>query len=364
MDQSDGRSVPELPLPPGFRFYPTDGELVWHYLRKKADSEAFQLPIIAEVNIYNYDPWDLPRMALFGEKEWFFFSPRDRKYPKGSRPNRAAASGFWKATGTDKPIYKSSRGHEQVGVKKSLAFYRGRALKGDKTNWRMHEYRLAEGVAPSAHHHRRGSRRLDDWVLCRIYEKFSHAQRVCQERDTESIAPESDTPELQNSLDGADSAARQKALLEDMLADITPETGSLTTSLPMMNNPGGMAVHMLSNAWEPPPAVASTSHGRNHRFTQELAASQTLTMPSMAGQFPSYNSYTDLHSPISDEDTQGAFQSSVYGFAYPPLGYDHHADHEATTSYSTPGSTENPLHPGTFDFPYGPPGNNNNNNFN
>ena len=65
MDQSDGRSVPELPLPPGFRFYPTDEELVWHYLRKKADSEAFQMPIIAEVNIYKFDPWDLPSTLLF-----------------------------------------------------------------------------------------------------------------------------------------------------------------------------------------------------------------------------------------------------------------------------------------------------------
>ena len=102
-------------------------------------------------------------MALFGEKEWFFFSPRDRKYPNGARPNRAAASGYWKATGTDKPIFMSRGGpggHSKVGVKKSLVFYRGRAPKGNKTNWIMHEYRLADGVAPSAHHHRRGSLRV------------------------------------------------------------------------------------------------------------------------------------------------------------------------------------------------------------
>jgi hypothetical protein len=31
--------------------------------------------------------------------EWYFFTPRDRKYPNGARPNRAAASGYWRQQG-------------------------------------------------------------------------------------------------------------------------------------------------------------------------------------------------------------------------------------------------------------------------
>ena len=82
----------------------------------------------------------LTEMALYGEKEWYFFSPRDRKYPNGSRPNRAAGTGYWKATGADKPI-----GHPKpVGIKKALVFYAGKAPRGEKTNWIMHEYRLAD----------------------------------------------------------------------------------------------------------------------------------------------------------------------------------------------------------------------------
>ncbi|KAF5803449.1 putative transcription factor NAM family [Helianthus annuus] len=77
--------------------------------------------------------------ALYGEKEWYFFSPRDRKYPNGSRPNRAAGTGYWKATGADKPIGKP----KAVGIKKALVFYAGKAPRGVKTNWIMHEYRLA-----------------------------------------------------------------------------------------------------------------------------------------------------------------------------------------------------------------------------
>ncbi|KVI02438.1 No apical meristem (NAM) protein [Cynara cardunculus var. scolymus] len=141
-----------LELPPGFRFHPTDEELVMHYLCRKCASQPISVPIIAEIDLYKFDPWQLPDMALYGEKEWYFFSPRDRKYPNGSRPNRAAGTGYWKATGADKPIGKP----KPVGIKKALVFYAGKAPRGVKTNWIMHEYRLAN---------------LDDWVLCRIYNK-------------------------------------------------------------------------------------------------------------------------------------------------------------------------------------------------
>nr|ANP22366.1 NACsa [Medicago sativa subsp. falcata]ASL68500.1 S-acylated NAC transcription factor [Medicago sativa subsp. falcata] len=154
----------ELELPPGFRFHPTDEELVNHYLCRKCAGQSISVPVVKEVDLYKFDPWQLPEMGYHSEKEWYFFSPRDRKYPNGSRPNRAAGSGYWKATGADKPIGKL----KPMGIKKALVFYAGKAPKGVKTNWIMHEYRLAN-VDRSAG--KKNNLRLDDWVLCRIYNK-------------------------------------------------------------------------------------------------------------------------------------------------------------------------------------------------
>ncbi|WOL00643.1 NAC domain-containing protein [Canna indica] len=163
-------------LPPGFRFHPSDEELILHYLRNRASSSPCPVSIIADVDIYKFDPWDLPAKANYGDREWYFFSPRDRKYPNGFRPNRAAASGYWKATGTDKLIHTTpGKGKEaisttiNVGVKKTLVFYKGRPPKGLKSNWMMHEYRLMDAAQTT--NTRKVITGLDDWVLYRIYKK-------------------------------------------------------------------------------------------------------------------------------------------------------------------------------------------------
>ncbi|XP_071691928.1 protein CUP-SHAPED COTYLEDON 2-like [Rutidosis leptorrhynchoides] len=153
-------------LPPGFRFHPTDEELITCYLLRKVLDASFTCRAIAEVDLNKCEPWELPQRAKMGEKEWYFFSLRDRKYPTGLRTNRATEAGYWKATGKDREII-SSKTSCLVGMKKTLVFYRGRAPKGEKSNWVMHEYRLEGKFA----YHFLSKSSKDEWVISRVFQK-------------------------------------------------------------------------------------------------------------------------------------------------------------------------------------------------
>ncbi|WMV43006.1 hypothetical protein MTR67_036391 [Solanum verrucosum] len=158
----EGEVKDEIDLPPGFRFHPSDEELITYYLMNKiSDSNNFIARAIGDVDLNKSEPWDLPGKAKMGEKEWYFFSLRDRKYPTGVRTNRATNSGYWKTTGKDREIFSNS---ELVGMKKTLVFYKGRAPRGEKTNWVMHEYRVHSKSSYRTH-------KQDEWVVCRVFQK-------------------------------------------------------------------------------------------------------------------------------------------------------------------------------------------------
>ncbi|KAL2349251.1 hypothetical protein Fmac_003251 [Flemingia macrophylla] len=193
--RNDAEKLDEVILP-GFRFHPTDEELVGFYLKRKIQQRPLTIELIKQLDIYKYDPWDLPKLATTGEKEWYFYCPRDRKYRNSARPNRVTGAGFWKATGTDRPIY-SSEGSKCIGLKKSLVFYKGRAAKGVKTDWMMHEFRLpslTDSLSPK--YIDKTIPANESWAICRIFKKTnSTAQRALSHSWVSSL-PEERTSDI------------------------------------------------------------------------------------------------------------------------------------------------------------------------
>ncbi|GMI66712.1 hypothetical protein HRI_000340500 [Hibiscus trionum] len=158
----------------GYRFHPTDFELLHFYLHNKNLGRDSLVQAIAEVeDICGLEPWQLPGHSNIhsGDQVWYFFYRPCFKYQNSSRINRTTNDGYWKPTGKPRKIMARDM-ETEIGKKKTLVFYKGRV--GDhnkiKTGWIMHEYELTAAHPNQA-----------TFVLCKLKRKFGKDEVSCIE---------------------------------------------------------------------------------------------------------------------------------------------------------------------------------------
>ncbi|KAK9078731.1 hypothetical protein SSX86_002788 [Deinandra increscens subsp. villosa] len=222
-------SLPAVPatassLAPGFRFHPTDEELVRYYLRRKICGKSFRFDAISDVEVYKVEPWDLPGLSRLKTRdlEWYFFSVLDKKYGNGSRTNRATDRGYWKTTGKDRSVYHRS---QLVGMKKTLVYHIGRAPKGERTNWVMHEYRLIDQELE------RAGVFQDSFVLCRIFLKSGSGPKNGEKYGAPFVEEEWEDDEL-TMVPKQDSAEELAVDVDDAYLDVDDLEQILGSDMP------------------------------------------------------------------------------------------------------------------------------------
>ncbi|XVE84207.1 hypothetical protein DITRI_Ditri16bG0151700 [Diplodiscus trichospermus] len=152
-------------MPIGFRFHPTDEELVVHYLKRKALCLPLPASVIPEFDVFQTDPWSLPGDL---KENRYFFSTRSCNGGHNKR-KRVSGSGYWKPIGKEKPILASGS-NQVVGMRKALIFCQRKRSDETKTRWLLHQYRLAEAQMSTRELH-------GDWVVFRVFQRNRQAKR-------------------------------------------------------------------------------------------------------------------------------------------------------------------------------------------
>ncbi|XP_038875380.1 NAC domain-containing protein 86 [Benincasa hispida] len=294
-------------LPPGFRFHPTDEELVAYYLKRKINGREIELEIIPEVDLYKCEPWDLPGKSLLPSKdlEWYFFSPRDRKYPNGSRTNRATKAGYWKATGKDRKVNSQSRA---VGMKKTLVYYRGRAPHGARTDWVMHEYRLDDRECEVA-----SSGLQDAYALCRVFKKSA------------TIAPK-----IEDNHPYSNITSSSNHFINSSDQSSEPESSNYSIPFDAFQCQSQSQSHLVNKDCNPFDMFAATREAKWSQFLSEEAFNNSA---------PSFPSYANIPYPPSKVDIALECARLQHRFTLPPLEVEDYPQSGYSDHFKTPQPT-------------------------
>ncbi|KAJ6710067.1 putative proteinC DOMAIN-CONTAINING PROTEIN 82-RELATED [Salix koriyanagi] len=164
----------------GFKFQPSPEELIINYLVPKSRGRMVEGVPMAEVNLCEHEPWDLPNKSILNlaDQEWYFFCRRDLKYRKTSKLcNRKTKAGYWKLTCKKKPIM-AEHTMKNIGVMKTLTFYRTARPKAVRTGWMIYEFDIVTNSSLS---------KKGQYVLCRLENRTD--ERIKKGEQNHLMAP-------------------------------------------------------------------------------------------------------------------------------------------------------------------------------
>ncbi|KAJ6959603.1 hypothetical protein D5086_030414 [Populus alba] len=180
-------------LPIGYRFHPTDEELVVHYLKRKVLGLPMPASVIPEFDVFQNDPSSLP--GNLKEKRYFFSQMKLNDFgTKCKRPAGSGPSGYWKPIGKGKQIVASDSS-KVVGTRKTLVFKERKHSIKTRSQWFMHGYCLAgSATGPKTTQ----MEEVGDWVAYSVFQRkrkprknvvVSNPSNINETRNIEIISP-------------------------------------------------------------------------------------------------------------------------------------------------------------------------------
>ncbi|KAJ0245829.1 NAC064 [Hirschfeldia incana] len=272
--------------PPGYRFVPTDAELIDYYLKPFSRDNSISWPNIPihHANIYESNPQQLTAEYKKGNlTERFFISERTKIKRNGTKQKRGDHNGgHWHAKAVTKTIKAKQQG--VVGYKTTLNYYVGKQPTGVRTKWLMKEYWLE-----SSDHNN-----TVDYAICKIYLKPT-AKKDMNEEDVEDLEEEIVQPS------NAENQQPQPQCWQPELNSHQPQRHDIAYQEPLQPQPLDTITHHQSHNTE--------------SECQELHQQQPLEYTIHHQPQRHDNAYQEPPQP-QPLDTSIPHQSQRHGFAY------------------------------------------------
>ncbi|KAJ0982253.1 hypothetical protein J5N97_010508 [Dioscorea zingiberensis] len=136
------RGGEEIHVPFGYRFQPSDEDLLLSYLLKRLLRLSLPADIIFDIDdVFSYNPNQLPKNEeVWMENTAYFFVPvlETNHNDDSSGLKVRTPDGYWRVCGDVVVVMDERR---RIGFKKTLVFYQGHE-PGMRTNWTMVEYKI------------------------------------------------------------------------------------------------------------------------------------------------------------------------------------------------------------------------------
>ncbi|XP_057432993.1 NAC domain-containing protein 83-like [Lotus japonicus] len=171
-------------LLPGYKFDPTDEVLVDFYLKRRVFAQPLPFHIIPDFNVFQTEPWGLPGGDgnIFNERKCFFYNIMGRDFENIDM--RSAGSGQWRVMEKDKYV-PIPRNNQVIGKRNTLNFWEVQGAYARRTEWVMHEFRLASITNPS---------KMTNWAVYRVFKNKNKKKvkdaRGCNEESSNAGSTE------------------------------------------------------------------------------------------------------------------------------------------------------------------------------
>ncbi|BFG28907.1 hypothetical protein CerSpe_151810 [Prunus speciosa] len=168
-------------VPVGYRFTPSEEELLLHYLFPRMNGEDYPKGVVPDCDLYGTkEPWEIWRdfhSSPDDQEDIYVFTTLKKKTPNGSRFCRtvgATGTGVWKGEDSGKKI--RARGSD-IGIRKRFRYMNPGSPHDDR--WIMLEFQLDESLVRV--------RNKETIVLCLVRKKETSGKSKLEERQNHEV---------------------------------------------------------------------------------------------------------------------------------------------------------------------------------